>query len=35
MIVDERFVTYLNSLSGENSPLLEEIEREARNLMFL
>lgn len=30
MIVDERFVTYLNSLSGENSPLLEEIEREAR-----
>lgn len=30
MIVDERFVTYTNSLGTGNSPLLEEIEREAR-----
>ena len=26
MIVDERFVTYINSLSGGNTKLLEEIE---------
>ncbi|MCC8080743.1 MAG: O-methyltransferase [Lachnospiraceae bacterium] len=30
MIADERFTTYLNSLGSENTPLLEEIEREAR-----
>ena len=29
MIVEERFVTYINLLSGENTPLLEEIEKEA------
>ncbi len=29
MIVDERFVTYINSLSGANTKLLEEIETEA------
>ena len=29
MIVDERFVTYINSLNTGNTPLLEEIEREA------
>ncbi len=28
MIVDERFVTYINSLSGGNTKLLEEIETE-------
>lgn len=30
MIVDERFVTYINSLDAGNTPLLETIEREAR-----
>ncbi len=30
MIVDERFVTYINSLAGENSPLLCEIEEQAK-----
>ncbi|MCD8109112.1 MAG: O-methyltransferase [Clostridiales bacterium] len=30
MITDERLTTYLNSLGTENTPLLEEIEREAR-----
>ncbi len=30
MIVDERIVTYLNSLASENSPFLESLEREAR-----
>ena len=29
MIVEERVVTYINLLSGENTPLLEEIEKEA------
>ncbi len=29
MIVDERFVTFINSLSTGNTPLLEEIEKEA------
>ena len=29
MIVDERFVTYINSLDTGNTPLLEEIEQEA------
>ena len=29
MIVDERFVTYINSLNTGNTPLLEEIEQEA------
>lgn len=29
MIVDERYVTYINSLSRENTPLLAQIEREA------
>ena len=29
MIVDERFVTYINSLETGNTPLLEEIEQEA------
>jgi len=29
MIVDERFVTFINSLNMGNTPLLEEIEREA------
>lgn len=29
MIVDERFITYVNSLNPGNSPLLEEIEQEA------
>lgn len=29
MSVEERFVTYINLLSGENTPLLEEIEKEA------
>lgn len=29
MIVDERYVTYINSLSREGSPLLAQIEREA------
>lgn len=30
MIVDERFVTYINSLNEGNTPLLEQIEREAK-----
>jgi predicted O-methyltransferase YrrM len=30
MIVDERFVTYINSLNEGNTPLLEEIEKEAK-----
>ncbi|MCD7981803.1 MAG: O-methyltransferase [Clostridiales bacterium] len=30
MIVDERFCTYINSLGAGNTPLLEEIETEAR-----
>ena len=30
MIVDERIVTFINSLDTKNSALLEEIEREAR-----
>lgn len=30
MIVDERFVTYINSLNAGNTPLLEEIGREAK-----
>ncbi len=29
MIVDERFVAFINSMGGENSSLLEEIEEEA------
>ena len=29
MIVDERIVTFINSLDTENSPILEEIEKEA------
>ena len=29
MIVDERFVTYINSLEQENPPLLSKIEAEA------
>ena len=29
MIVEERFVTYINSLNTGNTPLLEEIEQEA------
>ena len=31
MIVDERFITYINSLDSGNSPFLEELEREARD----
>ncbi len=31
MIVDERFVTYINSLDGGNTPLLELIEEEAKD----
>ena len=31
MIVDERFITYINSLDSGNSPVLEELEREARD----
>lgn len=30
MIVDERMVTYINSLDMGNTPLLNEIEREAK-----
>ncbi|MCC8029313.1 MAG: O-methyltransferase [Lachnospiraceae bacterium] len=30
MIVNERFAVFINSLGGENTPILEEIEREAR-----
>ncbi len=30
MIVDERFATYINSLSTGNTPFLDEIERDAR-----
>lgn len=30
MIVDERFVTYINSLNMGNTPFLEELERSAR-----
>ena len=30
MIIDERFDTYINSLYKENTPLLEQIEREAK-----
>ncbi len=30
MIVDDRFVTYINSLNEGNTPLLEQIEREAK-----
>ena len=30
MIVDERFMTFINSLGQENTPLLSEIEAEAR-----
>ena len=29
MIVDERLVTYINSLDTGNTPILDEIEREA------
>lgn len=29
MIVDERFITYINSLDSGNTKLLEEIEAEA------
>lgn len=31
MIVDERYVSYMNSLSTGNTPLLTEIEREAKS----
>ncbi len=31
MIVDERFIIYINSLDSGNSPFLEELEREARD----
>ena len=31
MIVEERLVTYINSLDSGNTPLLEEIEAEAKN----
>lgn len=31
MIVDDRFVTFINSLDTGNTPLLEEIEREAKD----
>ena len=30
MIIDERFATYINSLYKETTPLLEQIEREAK-----
>ena len=30
MIIDERFVTYINSLDSGNTPLLDEIEKKAR-----
>ena len=30
MIVEERIISYINSLEKENSPVLEEIEKEAR-----
>ena len=30
MIVDERFVTFINSMDTGNTPLLDEIEREAK-----
>ena len=30
MIVDERMVTYINSLDMGNTPLLNEIEKEAK-----
>ncbi|MEI3340541.1 MAG: O-methyltransferase [Eubacterium sp.] len=30
MIIDERFATYINSLYKDNTPLLEQIEREAK-----
>lgn len=30
MIVEERLVTYINSLDSGNTPLLEEIEAEAK-----
>lgn len=30
MIVDERFVTYINSLDTENTPFLEELEKTAK-----
>ena len=30
MIVDERFVTYINSLNAGNTPFLEELEKKAK-----
>ena len=30
MIVDERFVTYINSLDTENTSFLEELEKTAK-----
>lgn len=30
MIIDDRMVTYINSLDGGNTPFLEELEREAK-----
>ena len=30
MIVDERFVTYINSLDTENTPFLEELEKNSK-----
>lgn len=30
MIVDERFVTYINSLNTGNTPFLEELEKKAK-----
>ena len=30
MIVDERFVTYINSLNTGNTPFLEELEKTAK-----
>ena len=32
MIVDERFVTYINSLDTENTSFLEELEKTAKEL---
>ena len=34
MIVDERLVTYINSLDRGNTPVLDEIEKEALETSF-
>ena len=35
MIVDERIITFINSMDTENSEILEQIEKEAQTLFFM